>query len=223
MSPSEAAGGLPARLGQDALTGDPETSRPGPRVVGSQLKFCSVPASHPTATTVQERPPRFSFLLTIPLDSSQQQGRSVWTGLSSNPALPRAEKFVRIFHKILWKTPNELRPTQYLPVALGEWVNSTHSRAVKRRVLRPPTLQGEGGLGGAQWAAGPITSCSLPGAASSPVLFPWSSRMSPTRPFTLQSYPCLWEDHHLELAAELSPPGTHSLFALPSSRSLLHL
>lgn len=27
---------------QDALTGDPETSRPGPRVVGSQLKFCSV-------------------------------------------------------------------------------------------------------------------------------------------------------------------------------------
>ena len=41
--------------------------------------------------------------------------------------------------------------------------------------------------------------------------------MSPARPFTLQSYPCLWEDHHLELAAELSPQATSpSLFALPS-------
>lgn len=47
--------------------------------------------------------------------------------------------------------------------------------------------------------------------SSQPSLFPsslsLSSRIRPARPLALQSYPYLWEDHNLELAANLSPPG----------------
>lgn len=58
---------------QDGVTGDPQTSRPGLRVMGSRVKVSSG-SSHPTAAcTYPERPLHFSFLSTIPLDSSQQQ------------------------------------------------------------------------------------------------------------------------------------------------------
>ena len=65
---------LPGKpLEQDGVTGDPQTSRPGLRVMGSRVKVSSG-SSHPTAAcTYPERPLHFSFLSTIPLDSSQQQ------------------------------------------------------------------------------------------------------------------------------------------------------
>lgn len=59
---------------QDEVTGDPQTSRSELRVMGSRVKVSSG-SSHPTATcTYPERPLHFSFLSTIPLNSSQQQG-----------------------------------------------------------------------------------------------------------------------------------------------------
>lgn len=77
---------------------------------------------------------------------------------------------------------------------------------------------GGDGLGGAQWAAHPVITRSFPCPPSSPPVFPWSSRMRPARPLALQSYPFLWEDRYLELAAYLTT--SPSLFSLTSLGSV---
>lgn len=105
------------------------------------------------------------------------------------------------------ETPNELsgQPNTWVSSHAVSGLTPPHPGLLLRG-NSPPTLQG-GGLGGSSGRWYPITSCSS--WRSSSVLFPWSSRMSPARPFffTSQSYPCLLGDSPSELAAELSPPG----------------
>lgn len=183
------------------MTGDLETYQPGHRIFGSQVKIIQDCYSHPLP---REGP---LLLLLPPLHSSRPpsaaEGGGLWTDHEFKP-----------------------RSAAYLPVVTDEQLTRLPRPPGRRdwEDYLPPHIEGRRRwLRAASWAAGPLIASPLPCPPSSWPLFPWSSRVRPARHLALQSYPYLWEDHYLELAAHLSLQTTApSLFSLASWARHLH-